>query len=183
MDTQERTSSAAVHAESHDDGPRLAGRRRDLFLFSVPPEHVLELAADPARFPEFNPLVRVPEPAGRVEQMGNVYHQVIVIGPVRLSSRWETVSVDPPALAERPRPAPPWTTVEIGRLPIVGTWSSTTRYDAVRAGTRVTHDLEYQLPGGLIGRLVDAVVMRPILTVGFAWLGRRLRRWVENAPA
>ncbi|HUG48958.1 MAG TPA: hypothetical protein VMP67_11175, partial [Candidatus Limnocylindria bacterium] len=82
-----------MHAETHD-GPRLAGRRRDLFLFRVPPEHVLELAADPARFPEFNPLVRVPEPAGRVEQVGNVYHQVFVIGPVRLSSRWETVSVD-----------------------------------------------------------------------------------------
>jgi len=161
--------------------PRLAGRRRDRFLFRVPPDRALELAADPTRFPEFNPLVRVPETSGRVEQVGNVYHQVLALGPIELSSRWETVRVHPRDLAGRPRPAPPWTTVEIGQLPILGTWRSTTRYDRVKAGTLVTHDLEYQLPAGAAGRVVDSFVMRPLLTVALAWLGRRLKRWIESA--
>lgn len=51
-------------ASQGDRSPAPAGRRRDRFLFRVPPEHALELAADPCRFPEFNPFVRVPAPCG-----------------------------------------------------------------------------------------------------------------------
>ena len=159
----------------------MLGRRRDRFLVHVPPERALEIAADPSRFPEFNPVVRVPETSGRVEQVGNVYHQVISLGPIRVASRWETVSVDPQTLAERPRPAPPWTTVEAGQLPLFGAWSSTTRYDAVKSGTLITHDLEYPLPDGLAGRVLDLVLMRPLLAVAFRLLARRMRRWIEAA--
>jgi hypothetical protein len=153
--------------------------RRDRFLVRVPPERAFDLAGDPRRFPEFNPLVDVPEREGRVEEVGNVYHQVFRIGPMRLSSRWETTHVDPPNLAERPRPSPPWTTVEVGDLPIFGQFTSTSRYDAVPAGTLITHDLEYAVPGGLPGRALDLLVARPLLSVGMAFLGRRMCRWLE----
>ena len=153
--------------------------RRDRFLVRVPPERAFELAGNPPRFGEFNPLVRVPETAGRVEVVGNVYHQVFVIGPMRLTTRWETTSVEPPNLAERPMPPPPWTTVEVGELPLVGRWISTSRYEKVAAGTRITHDLEYGVPDGLAGRAID-LVLQPIFSVGFAWLGRRLKRWIEG---
>lgn len=176
MTKRNRPKPAAPQGESD---PRLAGRRRDRFLFRVPPEHALQLATDPCRFPEFNPFVQVPAPCGRVERLGNVYHQLFGFGPLRLSTRWETTSVEPPNLADRPPPAPPWTTLELGQLPLLGTWRSTTRYDSASAGTLVTHDLEYQLPAGAPGRIIDALVMRPLLGVGFAFLGRRLRRWVE----
>ena len=166
---------------SFDGHRRLTGRRRDRFLFRVPPERALELAADPTRFPEFNPFIHVPETTGRVEEVGNVYHQVFALGPIHLSTRWETTSVEPVDLADRSRPAPPWRTVEIGELPIIGIWRSTTRYDAVKAGTLVTHDLEYQLPEGAAGSVLDFFVMRPLLTVGVEWLGRRMRRWIESA--
>jgi hypothetical protein len=159
----------------------MVGRRRDRFLLRVPPVRALEMAADPSRFPEFNPVVRVPESGGRVEEIGNVYHQVFTLGRIRVSTRWETVRVDPATLADRPRPAPPWTTVEVGQLPVFGAWRSTTRYDAVKAGTLVTHDLEYALPDGLTGHVLDLVLMRPLLAVGFGLLGRRMRRWMEAA--
>ncbi|MGH2385970.1 MAG: hypothetical protein ACRDGB_13115, partial [Candidatus Limnocylindria bacterium] len=84
-------------------------------------------------------------------------------------------------LADRARPAPPWTTVELGLLPVFGEWRSTSRYDAVNAGTLVTHDLEYALPDGLVGRVLDLILMRPLLAVGFGLLGRRMRRWIEAA--
>ncbi|MGH2428217.1 MAG: SRPBCC family protein [Candidatus Limnocylindria bacterium] len=155
----------------------MVGRRRDRFLLRVPPERVIELAADPSRFPEFNPIVRVPESSGRVEEVGNIYHQVFTLGSIRVSTRWETVRVDPPTLTERP--APPWTTVEAGQLPVFGAWSSTSRYDAVKAGTLVTHDLEYALPEGLAGRVLDLVIMRPLLAVGFGLLVRLMQRWIE----
>jgi hypothetical protein len=157
------------------------GRRRDRFRLRVPPGHALEIAADPSRFPEFNPVVRVPETRGRVEHLGNVYHQVFTLGPIHVSTRWETVGVDPPTIADRPRPAPPWTTVEVGQLAVFGEWRSTTRYDAVNAGTLITHDLEYALPGGFVGRILDLALMRPLLAVGFGLLGRRMRRWIEAA--
>lgn len=159
----------------------MVGRRRDRFLVRVPPERALEIAADPSRFPEFNPLVRVPETSGRVEQIGNVYHQVFTLGPIRVSTRWETVRVDPPNLAERPRPSPPWTTVEAGQLPVFGAWTSTGRYEAVKAGTLITHDLEYALPDGLAGRFLDLVLMRPLLAVALGLLLRRARHWIETA--
>lgn len=159
------------------------GRRRDRFLVRVPPERALEIAADPSRFPEFNPLVRVPQRGGRVEEIGNVYDQVITLGPISISTRWETVGVHPPTIADRPRPAPPWTTVEIGQLPVFGEWRSTTRYEGVKAGTLITHDLEYALPDGLVGRILDLMLMGPLLAVGFGLLGRRMRRWIEAVGA
>lgn len=153
--------------------------RLDRFLVRVPPEHAFALAGDPSRFPEFNPLVRVPVGSGRVEHVGNVYYQVLALGPIRVSTRWETTRVEPENLAHHPRPAPPWMTVEVGRLPLFGTWISTSRYEAVTAGTLITHDLEYGVPDGLPGRLVDVILMRPLLEVGMGLLGRRLRRWIE----
>jgi hypothetical protein len=153
--------------------------RRDRFLVRVPPEHAFALAGDPSRFPEFNPLVQVPPGSGRVEHVGNVYHQVLAIGPIRVSTRWETTRVEPEDLAREPRPEPPWTTVEVGRLPLFGTWISTSRYEAVTAGTLITHDMEYGVPDGLPGRVVDAILMRPLLSVGIGLLVRRLRRWIE----
>lgn len=159
----------------------MIGRRRDQFLVHVPPERALEIAADPSRLPEFNPLVRVPEASGRVEQVGNVYHQVFTIGPIRVSTRWETVRVDPPTLGEHPLPPPPWTTVEIGQLPVFGVWTSTGRYEAVKSGTLITHDLEYALPNGLAGRFLDLVLMRPLLAVALGLLLRRARHWIDTA--
>jgi hypothetical protein len=159
----------------------MVGRRQDRFLLRVSAERALEIAGDPSRFPEFNPLVRVPETSGRVEEVGTVYHQVFILGPIRVSTRWETIRVDPPNLADKPRPAPPWATVEVGRLPVFGEWRSTTRYDAVKVGTLVTHDLEYALPDGLVGRVLDLILMRPLLAVALGLLGRRMRRWIEAA--
>jgi hypothetical protein len=159
----------------------MVGRRQDRFLLRVSAERALEIAGDTRRFPEFNPLVRVPETSGRVDEIGNVYHQVFILGPIRVSTRWETIDVHPPNLADRARPAPPWATVEVGRLPVFGEWRSTTRYDAVKAGTLVTHDLEYALPDGLVGRVLDLILMRPLLAVAFGLLGRRMRRWIEAA--
>lgn len=155
--------------------------RRDRLLVRVAPERAFELAGDPSRFPEFNPIVRVPDGDGRVEAVGNVYHQVFAIGPTRVSTRWETTFVDPPGLASRPRPAPPWTTVEEGWLPVFGRWVSTSRYEVVPDGTLITHDLEYGVPDGLAGRVLDLVLVRPLLSVGFGLLGRRLRHWIEAA--
>ena len=156
-------------------------RRRDRFLVRAPPERTFDILTDPSRFPEFNPLVRVPQPSGRVERVGNVYHQVLTLGPIRVATRWETVAVDPPSLAERPLPQPPWTTVEVGRITVFGTWRSTSRYEPAKVGTLITHDLEYTVPDGRAGRVLDVLVMSPLLTVGFGVLLRRLRRWVEAA--
>jgi hypothetical protein len=170
---------ASQHSRSNQKIP-MVGRRRDRFLVHVPPERALQIAADPTRFPEFNPIIRVPETTGRVEQLGNVYHQDIAVGPVRLSTRWETVEVEPPTLAERLRPALPWTTIEVGRLPLFGLWRSTSRYEGVDQGTVITHDLEYALPDGLAGRVADLVLMRPLLAIGFGFLLRRCQRWIET---
>lgn len=158
----------------------MAQRRRiDRFLIRVPLERTFELATDPSRFPEFNPLVEVPPGSGRVDVVGNVYYQVFRLGPMRITTRWETTSVDPPDLAEHPRPAPPWTTVEAGDVPILGRCTSTSRYESAPRGTLVTHHLDYRVPDGPLGALID-VVLRPLLAVGLGIAIRRLSRWIES---
>jgi hypothetical protein len=156
-------------------------QRIDRFLIRAPLEHTFELATDPSRFHEFNPLVEVPPGSGRVDMVGNVYQQVFRLGPIRLSTRWETTEVDPPDLTDRPRPAPPWITVEAGDVPILGRCISISRYEPAPQGTLVTHRLEYRLPDGPVGTVIDMVVARPLLAVGLGVLIRRLRRWIESA--
>ncbi len=51
-----------------------------------------------------------------------------------------------------------------------------------RIDRTATHHLDYGVPDGPIGTVVDLVLMRPLLTVGIGLLGRRLARWIESAP-
>lgn len=69
----------------------------------------------------------------------------------------------------------------VEQMPVLGTWTSTERYEAVKSGTLVTHDLEYALPGGMAGRLLDLVLMKPLLAVALGLAGRRARKWIEAA--
>ena len=116
-----------------------------------------------------------------MDVVGNVYYQVFRLGPIRLATRWETTSVAPPDLGEPSRPAPPWTTVEAGDLPILGRCISTSRYESAPRGTLVTHHLDYRVPDGPLGAMLDLVVMRPVLAVGLGILIRRLSRWIESS--
>ncbi len=55
---------------------------------------------------------------------------------------------------------PPHTMETSGRTPIGGFFRSTTHMQAVKSGTRVDWQMEYQLPWGFIGKILDFLVFR-----------------------
>lgn len=46
-------------------------------------------------------------------------------------------------------------------------WRHTHRFRSVPGGTEMTDEIEYELPGGWLGRLVDPVFHRPVLRAPF----------------
>ncbi len=55
---------------------------------------------------------------------------------------------------------PPHTLETSGRTPIGGFFRSTTHMRAVEAGTQIEWQMEYQLPLGLIGKVLDGLIFR-----------------------
>jgi ligand-binding SRPBCC domain-containing protein len=61
-----------------------------------------------------------------------------------------------------------------------GAWSHTHSFTADGAGTRVSDRVEYEPPFGLIGKLLDPVVVRPSLAYMFNYRARKTREILEQ---
>jgi ligand-binding SRPBCC domain-containing protein len=61
-----------------------------------------------------------------------------------------------------------------------GAWSHTHSFAADGAGTRVNDRVEYEPPFGLIGKLLDPLVVRPSLVYMFNYRARKTREILEQ---
>ncbi len=61
-----------------------------------------------------------------------------------------------------------------------GAWSHTHSFVAEAAGTRVIDRVEYEPPLGLIGKLVDPIVVRPSLMFMFNYRASKTRELLEQ---
>lgn len=61
-----------------------------------------------------------------------------------------------------------------------GAWSHTHSFTAEGAGTRVNDRVEYEPPFGLIGKLLDPIVVRPSLAYMFNYRAKKTREILEQ---
>jgi ligand-binding SRPBCC domain-containing protein len=61
-----------------------------------------------------------------------------------------------------------------------GAWSHTHSFTAEAGGTRVNDRVEYQPPFGLIGKLIDPILVKPSLAFMFNYRARKTRELLEQ---
>lgn len=64
-----------------------------------------------------------------------------------------------------------------------GAWSHTHSFAAEAGGTRVTDRVEYEPPLGLIGKLIDPIVVKPALAFMFNYRRKKTRELLERNAA
>jgi ligand-binding SRPBCC domain-containing protein len=62
-----------------------------------------------------------------------------------------------------------------------GAWSHTHSFAAESGGTRVTDRVEYEPPLGLIGKLIDPIVVKPSLVYLFNYREKKTRELLEKS--
>lgn len=111
----------------------------------APIERVFEMATRADRIPEYNPMmVEVSDVSGPLDHVGAHFKAVMRVGGRRIEGEMRLSQVERPTLVTLTGTAPGG-----GRL----TW--TRRFTPAGTGTSSIVELDYELPGGLIGGVAD----------------------------
>jgi len=142
------------------------GHVRDTFHIDAPPDRVWALGTDPSRYAEWQAgLVEVRDISGPLDQVGSKYTAVYKVMGRRLEGTSEVTKVEPGRLIE-----------ERGSIIGGGPASTTIRIEPAADGTDMTVELDYDLPGGMIGDIADKLFMERAIE-------RQIRHSNENLKA
>ena len=142
------------------------GHIRDTFHIDAPLEVCWDIGTDAARQPEWSEgVLEVKDVTGRLDRVGAAYTRVFSIAGRRLEGRFEVVEIEPLHFMKVAG-----TTAGGGRA------SYTVRNVADGAGTNGTFEMDYELPGGVIGDLANKLFMERALE-------RQMRHSNENLKA
>jgi uncharacterized membrane protein len=132
----------------------------------APPDTAFALAIDATRIPEWNTsVIEVKEITGSLDQVGSSYTSILKLGGRRLEGRWEVSRVERPRLLEF-----------TGTSPGGGRATATNRFESAGAGTDVTIEIDYELPGGFVGGIADKLFVERAIE-------RDVKHSVENFKA
>jgi uncharacterized membrane protein len=132
----------------------------------APSDKAFALAIDATRIPEWNSsVIEVKEITGSLDQVGSSYVGVLKLGGRRLEGRWEVSRVERPRLLEL-----------AGTAPGGGRATATNRFESGGAGTDVTIEVDYELPGGFVGGMADKLFVERAIE-------RDVKHSVENFKA
>jgi uncharacterized membrane protein len=142
------------------------GHARDTYHIDAPPDRVWALYTDLSRYSEWNEgLSEVKDTSGPLDQVGSKFTAVIKVMGRRFEATSEVTKVEPGKLIE-----------QHGSVVGGGPAASSFRVEPVSGGTDVTVELDYQLPGGLIGDVADKLFMERAIE-------RQIRHSNENFKA
>src|SRR5688500_9908907 len=111
----------------------------------APPEKAFALAIDVARTPAWNSSsIEATDITGPLSQVCSIYVSVLRLASRRLECRWEVSRVERPRLLEF-----------TGTAPGGGKATAKNRFESADAGTDVTIEVDYELPGGIVGGIAD----------------------------
>ena len=114
----------------------------------APVEATWRVGRDASRMPEWNTTaVEVKEITGPIEEVGSRVTVVSKVAGRRLDVTWQVERVEVPRFVEL-----------VGTAPGGGQARQRVDYEAEGDGTRVTIDMEYELPMGLLGDMIDKLV-------------------------
>ena len=112
-------------------------------------EVVFGVLRDIDRLPEFSDMtVSVEGGPGRPVEVGDTFDQVVKVAGKELDTQWEVVAVEPPHLLQFS-----------GRSVANGRATLIERFTPADGGCRVEMEVDYDLPLGFLGELLDALVV------------------------
>ncbi len=136
------------------------------------PAEVWRLFVDPDRWLDWNTeLADMRDVRGPFDRPGAGYTQVWRLGRVEREGSWRVTGCEPGR----------WRTVE-GVTPIGLAYHAHETFERVDGGTRVSVQIAWKTPGGLVGRLVDVVVAGPMLRRALHRNGRRVQDLLATPP-
>jgi uncharacterized membrane protein len=142
------------------------GHVRETLHIDAPPDRVWALGTDPSRYPEWQAgLVEVRDISGPLDRVGSKYTAVYQVMGRRLEGTTEVTKLEPGKLIE-----------ERGSIVGGGPAVSTIRIEPLSGGTDMTFELDYELPGGLIGDIANKLFMERAIE-------RQIRHSNENFKA
>ena len=120
------------------------------FDVQKPISEVWQFGLDTSRIPEWQfDIAAVKGANGPIQGVGYAYTLVYRMWGKDFDSPVQVTRFEPPETMETS-----------GRTPIGGFFRSTTHMRAIELGTRVEWQMNYQLPLGLVGRLLDFLIFR-----------------------
>lgn len=136
-------------------------------IVNAPLQQVWDLGRTASRIPEWQfDISSVEDCPGQVEQAGTRYILIYMKAGRRLASPVEVTRYEPEKHFIE----------TTGKTPIGGYFRSSTRMESEGSSTRVMWNMDYELPGGFIGRALDIIIFRE----GFR---RTVRRYIANLKA
>jgi coenzyme Q-binding protein COQ10 len=115
----------------------------------VAPEQVFSIGVDAERTPEYHAsIVEVKDVSGPLDRVGAGYTAAMKIAGRVYEGRWEVTRVEKPRVVELK-----------GTMPGGGTATILQRFEAAAGGTDFTVEMEYELPGGVIGGLANKLLV------------------------
>lgn len=146
------------------------GRIHHEYHIDAPPEVAWAVGRDPDRMPEWNTTtVSVKDVSGPLDRQGATYTTVSKIAGRPLEVQWRVEQVDPGRMAEVTASAPRGGTAHV----IV-------RYEPDGSGTKVSTDLDYELPMGFLGDVADKLFAERAMTRDVHHSGENFKALVEE---
>lgn len=120
------------------------------FDVDKPLSEVWQFGLDSKRIPEWQfDISAVKDATGSIAALGHAYTLVYRMWGRDFDSPVQIMRFEPPHTLETS-----------GRTPIGGFFRSTTHMQAVESRTHIEWQMEYQLPLGFIGKILDALIFR-----------------------
>jgi hypothetical protein len=142
-------------------------------VVSCPPNHVFDVLSNVERLPEFSHLtVAIRNGPGRAIQVGDRFEQSVKVLGVEFDTDWEVTEVVADSLIR----------VE-GRSQHSGKASLTQHVTAEGTGSRVSFEVDYDPPFGILGEIADKVVFERRNEEDAEHILARLKELCEGIPA
>jgi uncharacterized membrane protein len=146
------------------------GRIHHEYHIDAPPEVAWAVGRDPNRMPEWNTTtVSVKNVSGPLDLQGATYTTVSKIAGRPLEVQWQVQRVDPGRLAE-----------VTGSSPRGGSAHLIVRYEPDGSGTKLSTDLDYELPMGFLGDVADKLFAERAMTRDVHHSGENFKALVEE---
>ena len=120
---------------------------RDIVV-ACPPDHVFDVLSNVERLPEFSEMtVAIRKGPGRAVQVGDKFEQAVKVLGVEFDTEWKVTEVVPAR------------TIRVeGSSQHNGKASLTQHVTAEGTGSRVSFEVDYDPPFGILGEIADKVV-------------------------
>ena len=140
------------------------------YHIDAPPEVAWAVGRDPDRMPEWNTTtVSVKDVSGPLDRQGATYTTVSKIVGRPLEVQWQVEQVEPGRMAEVTASAPRGGSAHV----II-------RYEPDGSGTKLSTDLDYELPMGFLGDVADKLFAERAMTRDVHHSGENFKALVEE---